>query len=140
MSQNTREFAPNSALQAMLDSRQPANPVAEELAALRKEDDKAGGEVFGTYVERNDGTAEFRRTGEPHSPTAHGYKFWNLYSRPQPQADQPAGRVALIKADSAIVEENATRLCTTKYDHPATFILGWRASEAFHGITAKDQS
>lgn len=37
MSQNTREFAPNSALQAMLDSRQPANPVAEELAALRRE-------------------------------------------------------------------------------------------------------
>ena len=39
-------------------------------------------EPFGTYVERDDGTSEFRRTGEPHTPTAQGYKVWRLYSDP----------------------------------------------------------
>lgn len=39
-------------------------------------------EPFGTYVERDDGTSEFRRTGEPHTPTAQGYKAWTLYSNP----------------------------------------------------------
>lgn len=42
----------------------------------------AAPEVFGTYQERNDGTTEFRRSGDPHSPTAAGYKSWPIYAAP----------------------------------------------------------
>lgn len=71
-----------------------AYAAIREALAQPAADDKAGGKVFGTYVERNDGTSEFRRTGEPHSPTAHGYKFWNLYTRPQPQAEETIEQMA----------------------------------------------
>lgn len=37
-------------------------------------------EPFGTYIERNDGVCEFRRTGEPHTPATSGYTFWTLYA------------------------------------------------------------
>lgn len=41
-------------------------------------------EPFGTYVERSDGSTEFRRTGEVHTPTAQAYTFWTLYSGQPP--------------------------------------------------------
>lgn len=44
--------------------------------------------VFGTYVERSDGTSEFRKAGAPHSPCACSYTFWNLYTHPAP-AQEP---------------------------------------------------
>lgn len=55
-----------------------------------------GQEAFGTFVERNDGTTEFRRAGEAHSPTAQGYKFWTLYTTPP---DQPAREWVSISDD-----------------------------------------
>lgn len=39
---------------------------------------------FGTFVERSDGSTEFRLTGEVHSGTAQGYKCWTLYAGPPP--------------------------------------------------------
>ncbi len=47
---------------------------------------------FGTYIERNDGVCEFRRTGEPHTPAASGYKFWTLYASP---IEAPVSKEAL---------------------------------------------
>lgn len=41
-------------------------------------------EPFGTYVERSDGSTEFRRTGEVHTPTAQAYTVWTLYSGQPP--------------------------------------------------------
>jgi hypothetical protein len=38
---------------------------------------------FGTFIERDDGTTEFRRTGESFTPTAQGYKAWFLYAGPE---------------------------------------------------------
>lgn len=45
---------------------------------------------FGMYVEREDGTSEFQRTGKAFQGTAHGYKVWTLYAAPAPIADETA--------------------------------------------------
>lgn len=39
-------------------------------------------EPFGTYMERDDGTSEFRRPGEPFTATAAPYRCWTLYAHP----------------------------------------------------------
>lgn len=49
-------------------------------AALSDTANEPKPEPFGTYVERSDGSTEFRRTGEVHTPTAQAYTFWTLYS------------------------------------------------------------
>lgn len=39
-------------------------------------------EPFGTFVERTDGTTEFRRSGELHTPTALGFTSTKLFRAP----------------------------------------------------------
>lgn len=69
------------------DCFEPALPVPAHPATPQP---------FGTFVERSDGSTEFRRTGESHSPTALAYRAWTLYAHPdgvdssteaQPQPD-----------------------------------------------------
>lgn len=57
--------------------------------------------------------------------------------RAAPKAAPPA---PLTRAESSQIQANAERLCTHKVDHPSTFILGWRAAEAFHGITEQGEA
>lgn len=50
----------------------------------------AAQEPFGMYVERDDGTTEFQRTGKAFQPTASAYRAWMLFTAPQPLC-APAG-------------------------------------------------
>lgn len=66
-------------------------------------------EPFGTYVERSDGSTEFRRTGEVHTPTAQAYTFWTLYSGQPPAREivQPV-KPAAISAEIAPDQEDTS--------------------------------
>jgi hypothetical protein len=58
-----------------------ASPAAA-LDAAHAQQAAAPTQPFGMYVERDDGTTEFQRTGKAFQPTACGYKVWTLYAAP----------------------------------------------------------
>ncbi|WP_432263478.1 hypothetical protein [Cupriavidus sp. TMH.W2] len=91
-------------------------------------------EPFGTFVERDDGTTEFRRAGEPHTPTAMGGRAWTLYAAPAPSAS-PAARV---DGDDPMPDQlraiaRDARNTVGPSDEPgreAYVLAGWRAARA----------
>jgi len=68
----------------------PATLLPLIALARRSLTSGAPAEPFGTYVERDDGTTEFQRTGKAFQPTAQGYKFWTLYAAPVHDAATPS--------------------------------------------------
>jgi hypothetical protein len=69
-----------------------ASPAAA-LDAAHAQQAAAPTQPFGMYVERDDGTTEFQRTGKAFQPTACGYKVWTLYAAPPLSSGQQAGLV-----------------------------------------------
>lgn len=59
--------------------------------------------LFGTFIERTDGTTEFRRCGEAHSPTPMGFKVWVLYTHPD-SAQPPTVEQSIALLVSALAE------------------------------------
>ena len=67
---HTDEYAPGSVIEYIKELEDDSQP--SEAAPLA--------EPFGMYVEREDGSTEFQRTGKAFQPTGVGYKVWTLYA------------------------------------------------------------
>lgn len=118
-----------SAIAAWNTREAPAQPAA---------DDKAGWEAI-AKLRRTEFGSENNRKSATHIDTLVPLDVLNalpdgtlLYTRPQPQADQPAERVALKKDQREALLDSVDW-----YNFPQDLII---ATEMKHGITAKDQS
>lgn len=69
------DLCPPGAETATIPAAMLRSLIADALAAH-------GHEPFGIFVERADGTQEFRRMGETFTPTAQAYKATKLYAVP----------------------------------------------------------
>lgn len=126
------------------DHAEISKATLRKAAALLAADDKAGGEVVAVVDSGLSGGIGWTEAG------CNLEDGQELFTRPQPQAAQPAERVALTEAA-------ARNLCTSgpvyapdgvvtrgpneyRRDIEDAMVLGLRKGEAAHGIAAKDQS
>lgn len=69
-------------------SASPASNGQESAATSDEKSALENAAPFGIYIERDDGTTEFQRTGKAFQPTAFGYKYWTLYAGQAPAASE----------------------------------------------------
>lgn len=131
------------------DSKEPtAHEIAMEAEIVdlrevlsRQVTNKAEIEPFGMYVERNDGSTEFQRTGKAFQGTAHGYKVWTLYAAPPGTTGASTAPVeTFIELRNHVAKLEAELLSRDVSDHvakysPASTVL---TDERIHEIMSEN--
>lgn len=124
------------ALAAELGLGELVNPLQAQLERALADGKRLHDAYLGAERELESARAEIERVTE--AGRAHirrAAKFESERDRLRAEVDQ--SQIINRRATGEQVEINAIRCCTSSADHPATFTLGWRAAEAFHGIGAE---